>query len=694
MIGFIETKSKLLKILLKFSAANTSGVFASGNKADAANDPEGIMAAAGGGYYNDDGGSPAQNMDSGPAGGLPGVYSFFRTGSQDEGDGGGRSPRSLSPHKSSGEVSSCAGIGGGTINGEKMATLRSRPFREEPGEKIIQDVRTRAYNSHMASIQAGGSIKVNPNLPDGTPVAVSRSPLTLGPGGVNLNTSGHPAAAPLHGGLNANNINPNSPTNPLRMGGTGALSTAENMKLIIANLGVLAVSRVVVTNFRMYLEVEESVAEASLAQDIAIHADLLSLNKESSKELDTSLGSDARSERSAGDPKCSPATLPMNRSPTTNRKPWFTHFLAERDYLSVPWGAVKEIKQGAVPDVRPTGLTGMVASSLETGSQNCWRVSTKDMRQFFLDDLPFAFGSTMYENFKCYAYPLSTNLSQKLFAFSYFLAQKRMPRKPLGDTNGIGDDRKSGTDQNPGSESSMGMVGGVHQHRGEGNNGSWDVQEEYINIEGRENTLGGKNVATSAGPADAATKNNASSVDDSGFHSGFEDHLGRASLIKPGSSSSRMAAEFANNPQLGWQIYDAQKEFRRILSLGSAAEVDQNSSSPSTPQHHSRGTGPGTSPDRKGLVSAINSDPACPWVVSSVNHRYELCETYPSVLVVPKRITVPELVEVAGYRKKRRIPSMSWCGGKELNYAAVFRSSQTTEGLFGNVCNADQRYRV
>jgi len=37
------------------------------------------------------------------------------------------------------------------------------------------------------------------------------------------------------------------------------------------------------------------------------------------------------------------------------------------------------------------------------------------------------------------------------------------------------------------------------------------------------------------------------------------------------------------------------------------------------------------------------------------------------------------------------LPAMSWCGGLERGFASIWRCSQTTEGLMGQACAADQR---
>merc|ERR1719382_2210768 len=49
-----------------------------------------------------------------------------------------------------------------------------------------------------------------------------------------------------------------------------------------------------------------------------------------------------------------------------------------------------------------------------------------------------------------------------------------------------------------------------------------------------------------------------------------------------------------------------------------------------------------------------------------------------------------DLRAVAGFRKRGRLPAMSWCGGPELSFASLWRCSQTTEGLMGQKCNEDQ----
>jgi hypothetical protein len=47
------------------------------------------------------------------------------------------------------------------------------------------------------------------------------------------------------------------------------------------------------------------------------------------------------------------------------------------------------------------------------------------------------------------------------------------------------------------------------------------------------------------------------------------------------------------------------------------------------------------------------------WRVSRANHKYALCETYPSFLVVPSKITDKQLHAAASYRSKKRLPVRS-----------------------------------
>lgn len=44
------------------------------------------------------------------------------------------------------------------------------------------------------------------------------------------------------------------------------------------------------------------------------------------------------------------------------------------------------------------------------------------------------------------------------------------------------------------------------------------------------------------------------------------------------------------------------------------------------------------------------------WTISKINSNYELCDTYPSILVIPTNITDEDIKQVSLFRAKHRIP--------------------------------------
>lgn len=94
---------------------------------------------------------------------------------------------------------------------------------------------------------------------------------------------------------------------------------------------------------------------------------------------------------------------------------------------------------------------------------------------------------------------------------------------------------------------------------------------------------------------------------------------------------------------------------------------------------------------RMGIDTDVAPNPESPWRLSQVNADYSLCATYPFKLALPRRMSDAELRIVAGFRKRGRLPAMSWCGGRELSYASLWRCSQTTEGLMGQKCREDEK---
>ncbi|CAE7242697.1 MTMR2 [Symbiodinium sp. CCMP2592] len=77
--------------------------------------------------------------------------------------------------------------------------------------------------------------------------------------------------------------------------------------------------------------------------------------------------------------------------------------------------------------------------------------------------------------------------------------------------------------------------------------------------------------------------------------------------------------------------------------------------------------------------------------LGSVNSAYQLCDTYPAFLALPRCIKDEELRSVASFRKRGRLPTMSWCGGRTRSFASLWRCSQPTEGLMGNNCQSDEK---
>uniref|UniRef100_A0A673YN21 Phosphatidylinositol-3,5-bisphosphate 3-phosphatase MTMR2 n=1 Tax=Salmo trutta TaxID=8032 RepID=A0A673YN21_SALTR len=101
-------------------------------------------------------------------------------------------------------------------------------------------------------------------------------------------------------------------------------------------------------------------------------------------------------------------------------------------------------------------------------------------------------------------------------------------------------------------------------------------------------------------------------------------------------------------PENGWKVYDAQAEYKR-----------------------------------QGLPNES-------WRITKVNDHYELCDTYPSTLVVPVNIPDEELKRVAAFRAKGRIPVLSWIHPE--SQATVIRCSQPMVGVNGKRSKDDEKY--
>ncbi|XP_041926782.1 myotubularin isoform X1 [Alosa sapidissima] len=82
--------------------------------------------------------------------------------------------------------------------------------------------------------------------------------------------------------------------------------------------------------------------------------------------------------------------------------------------------------------------------------------------------------------------------------------------------------------------------------------------------------------------------------------------------------------------------------------------------------------------------------PTDKWRISFINEDYKLCDTYPTILVVPFKATEDDLQKVATFRSRCRIPVLSWIN-KE-NQAVIVRCSQPLVGMSGKRNKDDERY--
>ncbi|XP_013884809.1 myotubularin-related protein 1 [Austrofundulus limnaeus] len=78
------------------------------------------------------------------------------------------------------------------------------------------------------------------------------------------------------------------------------------------------------------------------------------------------------------------------------------------------------------------------------------------------------------------------------------------------------------------------------------------------------------------------------------------------------------------------------------------------------------------------------------WIISKVNSTYELCDSYPAILVIPYNMTEKDLQQVALFRAKRRIPVLSWIHPE--SQAAILRCSQPLVGPLDCRCKEDERF--
>lgn len=127
-------------------------------------------------------------------------------------------------------------------------------------------------------------------------------------------------------------------------------------------------------------------------------------------------------------------------------------------------------------------------------------------------------------------------------------------------------------------------------------------------------------------------------------------------LHSPQHSHSLSASDVAARG--GWTVYEPRDEYRR---MGITAEPLSSSSSPSG------------------------------WRVCAMNDMYKLCPTYPHEFVVPATITDEQLLSVASFRSKGRIPVLSWRNRE--NPTVIMRCSQPLTGILSQR-NSDDEFLI
>ncbi|XP_078258865.1 phosphatidylinositol-3,5-bisphosphate 3-phosphatase MTMR2 isoform X3 [Rhinoraja longicauda] len=78
------------------------------------------------------------------------------------------------------------------------------------------------------------------------------------------------------------------------------------------------------------------------------------------------------------------------------------------------------------------------------------------------------------------------------------------------------------------------------------------------------------------------------------------------------------------------------------------------------------------------------------WTLSRINEHYELCDTYPTILVVPENVPEDDLKKVAAFRSRGRLPVLSWIHPE--SQATITRCSQPLVGMSGKRSKDDEKF--
>ena len=88
--------------------------------------------------------------------------------------------------------------------------------------------------------------------------------------------------------------------------------------------------------------------------------------------------------------------------------------------------------------------------------------------------------------------------------------------------------------------------------------------------------------------------------------------------------------------------------------------------------------------ERQGALEADSG-----WRETSLNEEFELCSTYPKVLLFPKTMDDSDITAVSKFRSKQRLPALSWLHPE--NRAAIVRCAQPLVGITGKKSEADEK---
>ena len=78
------------------------------------------------------------------------------------------------------------------------------------------------------------------------------------------------------------------------------------------------------------------------------------------------------------------------------------------------------------------------------------------------------------------------------------------------------------------------------------------------------------------------------------------------------------------------------------------------------------------------------------WRITKINDKYELCDTYPRILVVPANVPDDRLEEVAKFRSRNRLPVLSWMHPD--SQATICRCAQPLVSMANNRSEPDEKY--